>query len=110
MKKYQSEVLKNIEANYTAFHDAELAKPTAKVFSNAYQINFMTLMSDFFEGDEFLSGKVYAFLAKDKDQILDNLYTFYMKYWDKTVSDSDEILELVNDYYNTYHSERGDEM
>ena len=110
MKKYQSEVLRNVQANYVAFREAELAKTTAEVFNDAYQINFMSFMSDFFDGDELLSGKTYAFLAKDKDRILDNLYGHYMRYWDRTISETDEALDLVNDYYNTYHSERGGEM
>jgi len=109
MKKYQSEVLRNVQANYAAFRETELAKTTAEVFGDAYQINFMSFMADFFEGAEF-DGRVFASLARDKDRILDNLYDHYMRYWDDTVANTDEAVDLVCDYCAARQSERGGEM
>ena len=105
-KNYRGIVLRNVEDNFAAFKDAELTKPKIEIFDNAYKINFMENVMDFFEYDDSFDNDVYAFLAKDKDRILDNLYKHYMKHWDNTVSSVDEITDFVRDYYDTY-SERG---
>lgn len=108
MKKNRAIVLQNVEDNFAAFKEAELAKTKGEIFDDAYKINFMEDVLAYFENNEF-DNKMYAFFARDKDHILDNLYKHYMKYWDNTISGEDEISVFVRDYYET-HSERGSEM
>jgi len=109
MKDYRAIVQQNAGDNFEAFKEAELAKPKAEIFADAYKIFFMETVADFFDYDDSLESKVYAFLARDKDRILDRLYNHYMKEWGATVSTDEEISDFVRGYYDMY-SARGSAM
>lgn len=107
-KNYRDIVLKNVEDNYDTFKEAELAKSKIEIYEDAYKINFMENITDFLEYAEF-SDKIYAFLARDKDRVLDEFYNHYMRDWDRSVANPDEIEDFIRDYYDAYAG-RGSEM
>jgi hypothetical protein len=108
-KNCRDKVLQNVEDNFAAFKAAELAKPKTEIFDDAYKINFMENVTDFFEYDDSFDDTDYAFLARQGNRILDRLYDHYMKDWDSTAANDEQISDLVRNYCAVY-SERGAEM
>jgi hypothetical protein len=109
-KNYRNIVVRNAAANFAAFQTAELAKTKIEIFDDAYHIHFMDNVQSYFDYTE-LDDKSYKTLARDGDKILDNLYSHYMREWECTLSNDNDIADFVRNYCNTRPAERkGAEM
>jgi len=108
---YRNIVVRNAAANFAAFQTAELKKTKIQIFDDAYQIHFMDNVQAYFDYTE-LDKETYKTLARDGDKILDNLYRHYMREWEQTLANDDDIADFVRDYCNTRKAEkkRGAEM
>lgn len=105
-KNYRDIVVRNTAANFAAFQATELAKTKIEIFDDAYHIHFMDNVQAYFDYTQ-LDRETYKTLARDGDRVLDSLYGHYMRDWESTLSNDDDIADFVRDYCNTRQAERG---
>lgn len=97
----QREQLKeNIEKEYLAYRDYEIAKPSEKVFDESYRNLFYIELYSFFQSDENgLTRKEIATLLRDNENTLINLWNYAMDEIDGvSFLTWDDIREFVSGY------------
>lgn len=104
---YRSEIAENVTQEFNDFYNAEMNKSKDEIFYEYYKINFYNELKDYLTADDdfYLNEDTLKCLQKEGKDVLDSLYTCYLKDEYASVSSWDEIGDFIMRYCERYHSD-----
>lgn len=105
---YRIRVANNVTNEFNLFYAKEMEKSKDEIFYDYYKINFYNEMKDYLvtdEGNFYLNEKAFKCLYKEGEDVLDSLYTYYLKQEYASVNSWDEIGDLIIRYCEKYHED-----
>lgn len=106
--EHKDMVVKRVTDEFDLFYAKEMNKTKGQIFDDFYEIHFYNEMKDFLTSECvscYLDEDEFECLYKDGDEVLANLYSYYLKQEYASINNWDDIRGLVKGYNARYHSD-----